>query len=188
MNLATLFAIAVGLAMDACAVALIAGITLRPITRRHVFRLTFHLGLFQALMPVIGWWAGTLVQRAIADIDHWVAFALLAFVGAKMIRESCRVATHEGSRTDPTRGMDLVLLSIATSIDALAVGLSLALVAEPIVLPALVIGFVTAGLSALAMLLGRRLGVRWGKRMELVGGVVLVGIGVKIVVEHTMGW
>ena len=184
MGWLSLLALALALAMDAVAVAIVAGLTLRPLTKRHVFRLSFHFGLFQALMPTIGWAAGTAVHRYIASYDHWVAFGLLAFVGGRMIVGALRDGEDARTSDDPTSGWDLVLLSVATSIDALAVGLSLALAGSDILVPAAVIGVVTAALTAAGMLLGRRIGVLWGKRVEVVGGAVLVVIGIKIVLEH----
>lgn len=183
MDWITLFGIAIALAMDAFAVALATGMALNPLTGRHLFRLGFHFGLFQALMPVTGWLAGKSFQHLIADYDHWIAFALLAFVGGKMIREALAPADEEAA-TDPTRGMTMVMLSIATSIDALAVGLSLALLGVSIWTPALVIGLVAGVLTVCGMLLGRRVGAAWGKRVEIVGGIVLCLIGVKILIEH----
>jgi putative Mn2+ efflux pump MntP len=180
----SLFAIAVALAMDAFAVAVVAGLSLDPLTRRHVFRLAFHFGLFQALMPVLGWLAGRAVHERIAEYDHWVALALLGFVGGRMILGAFRDEDGAAAPQDPTSGWTLVMLSVATSLDALAVGLSLAMVGSPIVLPAVVIGAVAAAFTAAGMLLGRRLGGLWGKRVEVVGGLVLVAIGVRIVFEH----
>jgi putative Mn2+ efflux pump MntP len=171
--------------MDAFAVATVAGLTLQRVTRRHVFRMAFHFGLFQAMMPVIGWAAGRLVYRYVETFDHWVAVALLAFVGGRMVWGALTGDGEEVSRdNDPTRAWTLVTLSIATSIDALAVGLSLAMVGAPIVAPAVVIGVVAAAFTAVGMGLGRYVGSRWGKRVELLGGIVLIAIGVKILIEH----
>lgn len=187
MSWTILLAVACALAMDAFAVAVVAGLTLEPMTRRHVFRLAFHFGLFQALMPVIGWAAGTAVHAYIAAADHWVAFGLLLVVGGRMIWGA---GTGDGERAaprdDPTSGWSLVLLSLATSIDALAVGISLAMLQAAIVVPALVIGLVAAAFTTTGMLLGRRIGIAWGRRFEILGGLVLIGIGVKIVIEHIM--
>ncbi len=184
----SLLALACALAMDAFAVAIVSGLTLNPLTRRHVFRLAFHFGLFQALMPVIGWAAGKAVHSYISAFDHWVAFGLLGFVGGKMLWG----ALHEGEdeerpKGDPTSGWALVVLSVATSIDALAVGLSLAVIGAEIVVPAVVIGLVAAAFTAVGMVLGRRIGTIWGKRVEVLGGAILIGIGVKIVAEHLWG-
>ncbi|MGI5863577.1 MAG: manganese efflux pump MntP family protein [Myxococcales bacterium] len=190
MGLPSLLAIAVALAMDAFAVAIVSGIALNPLSRRHVFRLSFHFGLFQALMPVIGWVAGRAIHRYIAAFDHWIAFGLLALVGGRMVLGALRADEgKESERTakDPTRGWTLVMLSVATSIDALAVGLSLAMVGTGIVFPALVIGVVAAGFTVVGMVLGRRVGMLAGQWVEVAGGFVLIGIGVKIVVEHLYG-
>jgi len=186
MDWITLLGIAVALAMDAFAVALGTGMTLERLTGRHLFRLGFHFGLFQALMPVIGWLAGLTVQRWIAAYDHWIAFGLLGFVGGKMIYEAIRESVEEGSPSDPTRGLSLVLLSVATSIDALAVGLSLAMLGIDIWFPALVIGLVAGVFTTCGMLLGRRIGTAWGPRVEVFGGLVLIAIGLKILLEHTV--
>jgi putative Mn2+ efflux pump MntP len=179
-----LLALAVALAMDAFAVAIVTGLTLKPLTKRHVFRLAFHFGLFQALMPTIGWAAGTAVHGYIAAFDHWVAFVLLALVGGKMVWGALRGEAGEHAFDDPTSGWPLVLLSIATSIDALAVGLSLAMIGSPIVVPAAVIGVVAAAFTATGMALGRTIGSLWGKRVEVVGGLILIAIGVRILAEH----
>lgn len=183
MDWITLLGIAVALAMDAFAVALATGMALNPLTGRHLFRLGFHFGLFQALMPVTGWLAGKSFQHLIASYDHWIAFTLLAFVGGKMIHEALSPAEEEAD-SDPTRGMTMVMLSVATSIDALAVGLSLAMLGVSIWTPALVIGLVAGVLTVCGMLLGRRVGAAWGKRVEIFGGVILILIGLKILLEH----
>lgn len=184
MGWASLLAVAVALAMDAFAVAVVAGLTVDPMTGRHVFRLAFHFGLFQALMPVIGWWAGVAVQQYISQFDHWVAFGLLAFVGARMVLGALRGGEHDNDGPDPTRGWQLVMLSTATSVDALAVGLSLAALGLSIAGPAVAIGVVAAALTMVGMLLGRRIGSSWGRRVETIGGLILVAIGVKILLEH----
>jgi putative Mn2+ efflux pump MntP len=184
MNWISLIAIAVALAMDAFAVAIVSGLTLNLLTSRHVFRLAFHFGLFQALMPIIGWAAGNAVYRYISAVDHWVAFALLVFVGGKMIWGAAHNGKNRRVLADPTSGWTLVLLSIATSIDALAVGLSLAMIGSAIIIPAIVIGLVAAAFTAAGMLMGRRIGLLWGRRVEALGGVILVAIGTKILMEH----
>ena len=180
-----LFAMACALAMDAFAVATVAGLTVRPLTRRHVFRLAFHFGLFQALMPVLGWLVGRVLYEYVAAVDHWVAFGLLLFVGARMVRGAFdRRDAAPAARQDPTRGLTLVMLSVATSIDALAVGLTLAMIGSPILVPALVIGVVAAAFTSVGVLLGRRVGALWGQRVEVLGGIILIGIGTKILIEH----
>lgn len=187
MDFLTLFGIAVALAMDAFAVALGTGMNLATLTGRHLFRLGFHFGLFQALMPVIGWLAGIGFQQKIAAWDHWIAFGLLAFVGSHMLWEAWSEGHEEKDSKDPTRGLSLVILSVATSIDALAVGFSLSVLGVSIWTPALVIGLIAGVLTVVGMLIGRRAGNHWGPRVEIFGGLILIGIGLKILVEHLMG-
>lgn len=185
MGLAEIIFIAVGLAMDAFAVSLGAGTTRHARGYRASIRMSFHFGLFQALMPIIGWFAGTTIAPFIAAFDHWVAFALLAFVGIRMIRSGLNPEA-EIHTSDPTRGFTLVLLSVATSIDAFAVGLSLAMLGVTIWYPVVVIGVVTASLSLLGCRLGSKLGLRFGKVMEIIGGGVLILIGLRVVISHLL--
>ena len=185
MDWLTIFGIALALAMDAFAVALAAGSVIDRLTGRHLFRLGFHFGLFQALMPVAGWMVGMTVQKWMAAYGHWIAFALLSVVGGRMIKEAFDEEDDEAA-SDPTRGLTMVMLSVATSIDALAVGLSLAMLGVSVWLPAAVIGVVAGVLTVIGMLLGRRLRDDWGKRVEVCGGLVLCGIGLKILLEHTL--
>ncbi len=185
MSWITLFGVAVGLAMDAFAVALTAGLILPKLSFRPVFRLAWHFGLFQFFMPVLGWLAGSAFQRYISAFDHWVAFGLLGIIGAKMIYESFQIKAIE-NRKDPTRRWSLVALSIATSIDALAVGLSMAALGINIWLPCVVIGITAGVLTVTGMLLGKRFGGHLGHRMELVGGFILLAIGIKILVQHVL--
>ncbi|MFA6149468.1 MAG: manganese efflux pump MntP family protein [bacterium] len=189
MDTLTLLAIAVGLAMDAFAVAIATGIALGTVSGRQTFRLAFHFGLFQFLMPVIGYLAGMTMERYIMGYDHWLAFALLVYIGGKMVYEGGWGGGEEGDGgKDPTRGISLVVLSVATSIDALAVGISLGVLRNGgIVYPGIVIGIVAAAFTAAGLHLGRRLGTVFGKRMEVVGGFVLVAIGVRILLGHIRG-
>ena len=186
MDAITLTGLALALAMDAFAVALGTGAVLSRLTGRHLFRLGFHFGLFQALMPVIGWLAGLTIMQWVEAWDHWIAFSLLAIIGGRMIYEAFSDEEKTDDR-DPTKGLSLVLLSIATSIDALAVGFSLSVIGVSIWMPALVIGLVAGILTIVGMLLGGRIGDRWGSRVEIFGGLVLIAIGVKILVEHLSG-
>jgi putative Mn2+ efflux pump MntP len=183
MSLIEILMIAVGLAMDAFAVSLGTGTSGHAADNRAAFRMSFHFGLFQFMMPVIGWFAGVNIEPLIAPLDHWIAFALLAFVGARMIRSGLDPEA-ESFQTNPTRGMTLVILSIATSIDALAIGLSLAFLQVTIWYPSIIIGVVCAGFSLVGIRLGHRLGEKFGKRMEIVGGVILILIGLRILASH----
>ena len=186
MDAITLTGLALALAMDAFAVALGTGAVLSRLTGRHLFRLGFHFGLFQALMPVIGWLAGLTIIQWVEAWDHWIAFSLLAIIGGRMIYEAFSDEEKTDDR-DPTKGLSLVLLSIATSIDALAVGFSLSVIGVSIWMPALVIGLVAGVLTIAGMLLGGRIGDRWGSRVEILGGLVLIAIGAKILIEHLSG-
>jgi putative Mn2+ efflux pump MntP len=180
----TLIGIAIGLAMDAFAVSIAVGLTLKEVTWRQTFRLAYHFGLFQALMPIVGWLAGRSISQWIGPVDHWIAFALLSAIGGKMIYEALKDEDEDVERKDPTKGASLVVLSVATSIDALAVGLSLAFLGVEIWYPALVIGVVACAFTAVGLHLGKRFGALLGRRVEIVGGVILIAIGVRILVEH----
>jgi putative Mn2+ efflux pump MntP len=184
MNLITIIGIALGLAMDAFAVSIAVGSNLPRVTFGHFFRLSFHFGLFQFLMPIIGWYGGTKIAGHIQHFDHWIAFGLLLFIGGKMIYESFAKKDEVAYVNDPTRRWSLILLSVATSIDALAVGLSIAMLNYKIWFASVIIGIVAAVLTALGMAFGRRLGATFGKRMELVGGLILIAIGLKILLGH----
>ena len=183
MDILTLVGIAIALAMDAFAVALSTGVLLNPLTGRQLFRLGFHFGLFQGGMPVIGWLAGVGIKSFVALYAPWIAFILLTFVGGKMIHEAVSDHADNSERQDPTRGLTMVMLSLATSIDALAVGFSLSMIGVEIWTPAVVIGVITGALTVAGMLLGRRIGTMWGGRFEILGGIVLIGIGFKILLQ-----
>lgn len=183
----TIFLIAIGLAMDCFAVSLGVGTAGTATGLRPTFRLFFHFGLFQAGMTLLGYLAGKTVVTYISAIDHWVAFGLLVFVGVRMIRGGLRKEGEEPTIPDPSRGLTLVMLSIATSIDALAVGLSLALLDVNVFWSALLIGGVSASLSLVGLNLGNQLGIRFGKTMEVIGGVILIGIGMRVLITHLLG-
>jgi putative Mn2+ efflux pump MntP len=182
MNFWYLIGIAVGLAMDAFAVALASCCRVTRVSAGHVARLALAFGFFQFLMPVLGWLAGRGLSGWLTAIDHWVAFALLGMIGAKMLWESFR--PPEGTAQDPTRGWTLLTLAIATSIDALAVGLSLAFLELSIWGPSIVIGIVAAIITAIGAVFGSQLGRRFGVWAERFGGLVLIGIGARILVSH----
>jgi manganese efflux pump family protein len=175
-----LLGIALGLAMDAFAVAVAAGMRIAPVSPRQTFRLAFHFGLFQFLMPVLGWTLGHEVAVYLTSSQRWIAFGLLAFVGGKMLWEAWQDRESRPD-ADPTRGLMLVTLSVATSIDALAVGMSMAFLGVSIWIPSVVIGLVAALLTAFGIEFGNRLGSRWGHWAETAGGCMLLLIGLKIV-------
>jgi putative Mn2+ efflux pump MntP len=182
MELSEIIIIAIGLSLDAFAVALGVGSIGRIKGHRGAVRLAFHFGLFQFMMPVIGWYSGIVIEPFVSKIDHWIAFILLSYVGAKMIWESYKAEAH--SRKDPSKGKELVLLSVATSIDALVVGFSLAILRISIWYPGIIIGIVTAVFSILGIYLGKVIGDKMGRKMEFIGGLVIIGIGVRILLLH----
>lgn len=182
----TILGTAWALAMDAFAVSAAVAAGLPRLTARHTFRLSWHFGLFQALMPIMGWFGGSLLSSVIGLIGNWVAFGLLSFLGLRMIWES----HHPDERAkdfDPTRGWSLVGLSLATSLDALAVGISLGLIGVSIWVPAAVIGLVALLLTYLGTRVGRHAGVYLGRWAERLGGCVLIAIGCRIIILHLMG-
>ena len=186
MNTAAVFCIAFALAMDAFAVSIATGIALKTVNRRQTMRLAWHFGFFQFAMPVIGWSAGNTVRTHIASYDHWIAFILLLLVGGNMLKEAFQKQPAEPDKKDPTKGLSLVLLSIATSIDALAVGVSFSILNISIWFPALVIGIIAAMCTGAGINIGRRLGAssHIGNYADMTGGLVLIAIGFKILYDH----
>jgi putative Mn2+ efflux pump MntP len=186
MDFISLVFIGIGLAMDCFAVSLGIGTTNMAHSFRPVFRLSFHFGLFQGLMTLLGWLVGSTVAQLIASFDHWIALALLAWVGTRMILEGLKPDQEEIKNNDPSRGGTMILLAVATSLDAMAVGLSLAIVKVNILSSSLVIGVISTLLSLVGLLLGNRLGKTFGRRMEIVGGIILNGIGLRILITHLL--
>ena len=178
-----LLLIAFGLSMDAFAVSVSNGMTLRHQRANHAIRIGIFFGSFQALMPLLGWSAGIGLRDLISGVDHWIAFGLLSLIGGKMIYESMRM-NGQKKELPPLSLLMLLMLSIATSIDALAVGISFALLDISIVTPIIVIGTVTFVLSFLGVLIGNKAGHFFEKKIEVIGGLILIGIGIKILIEH----
>jgi len=185
MSLIQIFLIAVGLAMDAFAVSMASGISLKKSYVLWACIIALFFGGFQALMPVIGWFGGSLFQAYIESFDHWTAFGLLLIIGCRMIFEAF-FSHPEKKLIRHTNLLVLLGLAVATSIDALAVGLSFSLLNAPILLPALIIGVVTFIISFTGVLMGKSIGVKWGERAHLLGGIVLIAIGIKILLEHIL--
>ena len=181
MHLFDIVVIAIGLAMDASAVSMAAAACGYAKDWRAVFRLAFHFGLFQFMMPVVGWLLGTGFVSYVRAVDHWIAFGLLVFVGGRMVREGF-ADTDDCLHRDPSRGLTMVMLSFATSIDALAIGLGLAVMDVNIWYPSALIGIITCAMSVAAIGIGKRLGTALGSRMEIVGGIILIGLGLKILI------
>ena len=178
--------VALGLSADCFAVSISGSFAIQRITPLQVIRTAFMFGLFQALMPVIGWLIGRNLVALVADYDHWVAFILLLFVGGRMIWESFHDDENKKPKTDITRGLTLITLAVATSIDALVVGLSFAFVQISISITCATIGIVAFLVTVLGFILGRKLGGLIGKRAETIGGIVLIGIGVRILLSHLL--
>ncbi len=169
--------------MDAFAVSIAVGLTIDGVTPRHVFRIAFHFGLFQFMMPILGWLVGSVVSTEVVAYGPWLAFVLLGIIGSKMILDAI---SNSGIRTDsdPSRGWMLVALSLATSIDALAAGLSMSFLQVSVWLPCVVIGLVATLFSAVGITFSGRVLRRWGRAASLVGGCMLVLVGIRIVVSH----
>ncbi len=184
MSLPEILLLALALAVDAFTVGAAVGLTHRA--PRQIFRLSFHFGLFQALLPLVGILVGNVLAGVVASFDHWLSFGLLLFVGGRMIKGAFKKREPDRIR-DLTKGLSLVLLSVAVSIDALAVGFTLGVSRAPFILPVIVIGVTAAAMTVLGMLLGNRVGRVFGKGCEFAAGVVLIGIGVKILVGDLMG-
>ncbi|UCE81536.1 MAG: manganese efflux pump [Methanobacteriota archaeon] len=183
MDFVTVILIAIGLAMDAFAVSIAKGISVERNRRRSAFFLASLFGGFQALMPVIGWFAGLGLRDTIMEVDHWVAFGLLSFIGAKMIYDSTK--SEDAKETAVTLSVALVL-ALATSIDALMVGLSFAFLEISILVPVLVIGVVTLVLSYSGFTFGSKMGAIFGRKVRVIGGLILILIGIRILIEHTL--
>ena len=181
MDFAELLLIAVGLSMDAFAVSVCKGLSVKELKGRHVLLVGLYFGGFQALMPVIGWLLGYRFESLITEIDHWIAFVLLALIGGNMIRESF---SEDEELNDDFGVKTMLLLAFATSIDALAVGITFAFLSVKILPAAGTIGLTTFLLSGVGVLIGRAFGARWKSGAERVGGLILILIGLKILLEH----
>ncbi len=180
------FAIAVGLSADCFAVALAGSIAVKSLPFLSIFRASLAFGLFQGLMPLLGWLVGRTVVGFIADYDHWVAFTLLMLVGGRMVWESFRDKEGASEAKDVTRGFLLFTLAVATSIDALAVGLSFAFMEVDITLVCSVIGVVAFTAATIGFVLGKRIGWLAGRRAEALGGLILIVISVRILLSHLL--
>jgi len=184
MSLVGLFFTAVGLSMDAFALSLCAGLSMGRATLKSAALVAVYFGAAQAIMPVIGFFAGARFAVYIAGFDHWVVMVILLFVGGKMIRESFNKSC---SQFRSPRFIDMFPLAVATSIDALAVGLSFALLDVKILPASLLIGIVTLCICMIGVRIGRAFGERYSQRAGFAGGVILIIIGIKVVLEHTLG-
>lgn len=185
MNFVELIIIAVGVSMDAFAVSICKGLSVRRLRPAHMLSAAVWFGGFQALMPLIGYYVGISFADYVANVDHWIAFVLLGLIGGKMIKEACE--KDEDCDYDPDFSFKtMLLLAVATSIDALAVGVSLAFLKADIWSSILTIGLMTGAFSAFGVKLGNVFGCRYKSKAEFAGGLILVAIGVKILLEHVM--
>ena len=184
MDILVIIGIAVGLSMDALAVSVANGIMIKQLRVQHAFRIAFSFGFFQAMMPLIGWAAGITFSQYIKAVDHWIAFVLLVLVGGRMIWESLSSARKDEAQRNCLHFPTLLVLSIATSIDALAVGVSFAFLDLVIWLPIVIIGLITFIICFIGIYIGNKAGSVFGTKLGLIGGLILIGIGMKILLEH----
>ncbi|RII95576.1 manganese efflux pump [Clavibacter michiganensis] len=184
MTFLPLLLIAIGVSADAFAVALTKGVHMRAFNLRHALVIAVVFGVFQAVMPLIGWLLGTTFATYITGVDHWITFVLLLIVGGKMIWEA--FADHEDTEKDYDRihVRELLVLALATSIDALAVGITLAFLPGSILIAVLLIGTTTLVLAFVGIVIGHRVGARFGKPAEIAGGIILILIGTRILLDH----
>ncbi|HER24101.1 MAG TPA: manganese efflux pump [Candidatus Atribacteria bacterium] len=183
MNIITIIFIAFGLAMDAFAVSITSGFSIKSLKLNNALKIGIFFGLFQAIMPVIGWLAGLSFREVISHVDHWIAFGLLTIIGCKMIYESSQMEA-KNDKINPLNVYLLLTLSIATSIDALAIGLTLSFLKVSIILPVITIGSITFFLSVIGVYIGNKFRHYFERKIEMVGGFILIGIGIKILIEH----
>ncbi len=183
MDFFSIILIAIALAMDAFSVSISCGVIIHKLNPWHYFRLAFFFGLFQFIMPLIGYIGGYYVEHYIRSVDHWIAAGLLCLVSIKMIKESFD-EENTCSVKDPSKGYYVILLAIATSIDALAVGLSFGVLQKSIIVPSIIIGIVCALFSLVGVTIGKQLKNFTGKKAELFGGVMLLFIAAKILYDH----
>ncbi len=186
MGFVEIFLIGVGLSMDAFAVSVCKGLSMKRVNYKHALVISLFFGVFQAIMPTIGWALGSQLKVFIDPIDHWIAFGLLAFVGGKMIWDTL----HDSKEDDKTNEefkldiKELFMLAIATSIDALATGIMFAIVQVEIVSTVLLIGCTTFAISFVGVVIGNKFGSKYEKASNIIGGIVLILIGIKVLIDH----
>lgn len=182
MDYLTIIIIAIGLSMDSFAVSISNGLSIKNLKFYDALIIAIFLSVFQGLMPVIGWLLGIGIEKYIKEIDHWVAFVFLGIIGIKMIYEGL-TSTKEPQRV-ALNFITMIAQSIATSIDALIIGISFALLGWKIILPAIIIGLTTLLFSMTGLRIGKEIGIKFGKSATIIGGLVLIAIGTKILIEH----
>lgn len=184
MGLVELIILSVGLAMDAFAVSICKGLAMKKMKWKNAIIIGLYFGIFQAIMPLIGYLLGVSFQSAITSIDHWVAFVLLVGIGANMIREA--MSKEKEGANDSIKIKDMLILAIATSIDALAIGITFAFLEVNITLAVSLIGIITFIISVIGVKIGNIFGDKYERKAELAGGIILIGLGIKILIEHLL--
>ena len=184
MEVYALFILAIGLSLDTFAVSVTCGLIEKKIKFLPASRIAIIFAIFQSVMPIIGWLLGLSIKKYIVQVDHWIAFGLLFLVGIKMIFESLK--NDEEKKFNPQDIKVILFLSVATTIDAFVIGITLAFLNVKLILASLIIGAVTYIASMLGMLFGKKLGSHFGKKMEIIGGLILISIGIKILIEHLL--
>jgi manganese efflux pump family protein len=185
MSFAAILLLSIGLAMDATAVAAARGLAARRVSAQHVLLVSLLFGGFQAFMPLVGWIVGAELGPTVDRYDHWIAFVLLGAIGGKMLFEAFRPGNADAPPAEDLFRLDVLLvLALATSIDALAVGVTLPMLGAPMLMSLVTIGVTTALLSGAGLVLGGRFGAALGKRLDIAGGLVLIGLGTKILIQH----
>lgn len=184
MGYFTLLFVAIGLSVDSFAVSLSCGLIMSKITFWKASRIGFSLAAFQAAMPIVGWFIGIKIEKYVINFDHWLAFGLLSLIGGKMIFESLRTTEDDHKRINPLDLKILLGMSLATSIDALVVGVSFAFIEVNLYITSFIIGFTTFFFSMLGILFGKKSGKHFGRNMEIIGGIMLILIGIKILLDH----
>ena len=185
MGIGEIIVIGVGLAMDAFAVSICKGLAMKKMDWKKAVIIALYFGFFQAMMPVLGYFLGTTFRGLVEKIDHWIAFALLLFIGINMIKES--FDAEDEKKNDNIDVKTMIILAIATSIDALAVGITFSFFEVNILLAVLIIGIITFALSIIGVKIGNKFGDKFQNKAEFSGGIILILIGTKILIEHLMG-
>lgn len=181
MNIIEILLIGIGLAMDAFAVSICKGLSMKKLDKKKTAIIGLYFGVFQGLMPVIGYFLGKGFENFVTSIDHWIAFILLVFIGGNMIKEAFK---EEEKVNDDVSFKTMIILAIATSIDALAIGITFAFLGVNIWLSVLAIGIITFAISAIGVIIGNKFGDKYEKKAQIFGGIILIIIGAKILIEH----
>lgn len=184
MNLISIILIGIGLSIDSLVASITTGVCMAKIKFSNILKIALFMAVFQATMPLLGWLAGNTFESSIKEVDHWVAFILLAIIGGKMIYEGIKNKGSEGKCFCPSNNILLAGMALATSIDALIVGIGFGFLDVQILQPVLIIGGITLLFSASGVWIGHKIGNRFNSGLEIAGGIILIGLGIKILIEH----